>query len=366
MQFAVSDTGIGIPTEKIGELFQPFMQVDGSASRRYGGTGLGLAISRRLAAALGGDIEVASELGKGSTFTLTIDAGPLQGVRMLQSPELAAAAEEVSPSVEQEPALQGRVLLAEDVPSVQLVLGYILRSLNLQVEIAEDGRVACNMAQKSKADGSPYDLILMDIQMPRMNGYEAVRWLRHYGWQGPIVALTAHAMVGDREKCLEAGCDDYLSKPVNAIETAGRSAEAFKLWCGRLACIGGRDACTTQRDPAAELTGLMDAGPLNAETVARLVGGFSKELPARAAAINGALQARDTCALKELAHHSKEVPLMYGFRQIADAAQAVHQQAAEEGGQQRIEAAVGELVELCEQAFVQKGRTQTFDRDSSP
>jgi CheY-like chemotaxis protein len=218
LQFAVSDTGIGIPTEKIGQLFRPFMQVDGSASRRYGGTGLGLVISQRLATALGGGIVVVSELGKGSTFTLTIDAGSLQGVRMLQSPGLAVAAEEGSSSAEQEPMLQGRVLLVEDVPGVQFVLGQILQKLNLQVEIAEDGLVACQMAEKSKAEGMPYDLILMDIQMPKMNGYEATRWLHNHGWQGPIVALTAHAMVGDREKCLEAGCDDYLSKPVNAKE----------------------------------------------------------------------------------------------------------------------------------------------------
>ena len=194
------------------------MQVDGSASRRYGGTGLGLVISRRLAMALGGDIEVVSELGKGSTFTLTVDSGPLEGVRILQSPEPAVAAEEGPSSLGKEPALHGRVLLVEDVADVGLVLGQVLRKLNLQVEMAEDGRAACNMAQKSKADGSPYDLILMDIQMPRMNGYEATRWLRHHGWHGPIVALTAHAMVGDREQCLDAGCDDYLSKPVNAAE----------------------------------------------------------------------------------------------------------------------------------------------------
>jgi CheY-like chemotaxis protein len=137
---------------------------------------------------------------------------------MLQSPELAVAAGEESSSEEQKPMLQGRVLLVEDVPGVQFVLGQILRKLNLQVEIAEDGLVACRMAEKSQAEGSPYDLILMDIQMPTMNGYEATRWLHDHGWQGPIVALTAHAMVGDREKCLAAGCDDYLSKPVNAKE----------------------------------------------------------------------------------------------------------------------------------------------------
>ena len=126
MHFAVSDTGIGIPSEKIDELFQPFMQVDGSASRRYGGTGLGLAISKRLATALGGDIEVASELGKGSTFTLTIDAGPLEGVRMLQSPERPGGRGERPSGREQEATLHGRVLLAEDVPDVHFVLGQVL------------------------------------------------------------------------------------------------------------------------------------------------------------------------------------------------------------------------------------------------
>jgi CheY-like chemotaxis protein len=137
---------------------------------------------------------------------------------MLQSPTPAPAAEERSSSAGQETTLHGRVLLVEDVPDTQLVLGQVLRRLDLRVEIAEDGRAACRMAEESKAEGSPYDLILMDIQMPKMNGYEAVRWLRHHGWQGPIVAVTAHAMVGDRQQCLEAGCNDYLSKPVNAIK----------------------------------------------------------------------------------------------------------------------------------------------------
>ena len=216
MQFAISDTGIGIPADKIGELFEPFTQVDGSSTRRYGGTGLGLAISRRLAKALGGDVEVTSQLGEGSTFTLTIDAGSLKGVRMLQSPQAPSTAEEESSSAEHEMPLHGRVLLAEDVPDIYVVLRQILQKMNLELEIAEDGRLACEMAEKSQAEGRPFDLILMDIQMPNMNGYEATRWLRQHGWKGPIVALTAHALVGDREKCLEAGCDDYIAKPITA------------------------------------------------------------------------------------------------------------------------------------------------------
>ncbi len=251
MQFAISDTGIGIPADKIGELFEPFTQVDGSATRRYGGTGLGLAISRRLAKALGGDVEVTSQLGKGSTFTLTIDAGSLEGVRMLQSPQVPSTAEEEPSSTEHEVPLHGRVLLAEDVPDVYVVLRQILQKMNLEVEIAEDGRLACEMAEKSQAEGRPYDLILMDIQMPKMNGYEATRWLRQHGWQGPIVALTAHALVGDREKCLAAGCDDYIAKPI----TAKGLRDVLARYLGQAAAA---DACLRgTQETARESAGLL-------------------------------------------------------------------------------------------------------------
>ncbi len=214
MRFVVSDTGIGIRPERIADLFQPFMQVDSSAARRHGGTGLGLAISKRLATMLGGDIHVASAPGQGSTFTLTLDLAPLAGVRMLNALPAALEAEKVPVAENFDASLHGRVLLAEDAPDIQRVICHLLKKMNLDVEVAENGRLACEKAVQSTAEGHAFDIILTDIQMPEMDGYEAVRWLRAYGWRGPVIALTAHAMAGDREKCLEAGCDDYVTKPV--------------------------------------------------------------------------------------------------------------------------------------------------------
>jgi PAS domain S-box-containing protein len=210
IEFAVSDTGIGIPAEKMHELFQPFMQADASASRRYGGSGLGLAVSHRLAKALGGSLTVASELGKGSVFTLTLDVG---APKEAHSPRDAAVEDERQPSEPQEPPPSGRLLLVEDEPDIQRIVSLLLRKTKLEVHVAGSGRAACEMAEKSRAEGRPYDLILMDIQMPGMSGYETTQALRSGGWEGPIVALTAHALAGDREKCLAAGCDDYIPKP---------------------------------------------------------------------------------------------------------------------------------------------------------
>lgn len=210
IRFEIHDTGVGITPEKIGELFRPFMQADSSATRHYGGMGLGLAISKRLAELLGGDIVASSEPGRGSVFTLTI------GVKPPPAPTDLCAA--TAPIDRPMPCPRDCVLLAEDNPDVQILLGKILQGMNIEANFAENGRVAVEMAQRSRDSGRPYGLILMDIQMPEMDGYEATQRLRASDWRGPIVALTAHAMLGDREKCLAAGCNEYLTKPVQLKE----------------------------------------------------------------------------------------------------------------------------------------------------
>jgi len=212
LRFEVIDTGIGIAREHLAMLFQPFSQLDGSARRRFGGTGLGLAISKRLAGMLGGDITVTSALGVGTTFTASITARPQPATA---GPQRDRDGNQPSAAVRSEPSkLDCRILLAEDGPDNQRLIAFLLRKAGAEVTVVEDGQKAVALAAaEAEADGR-YDLILMDMQMPVMDGYEATRKLRQMGYQGPILALTAHAMKEDRQNCLEAGCDDYVAKPI--------------------------------------------------------------------------------------------------------------------------------------------------------
>lgn len=230
LQCEVADTGIGMTDEQIGRLFQPFQQVDSSAARRFGGTGLGLVICKRLAKALGGDITVSSTPGQGSTFTLTIPTGPLEDVPFLEHPTetavfqpLGTLASTTHPPSHPQAQLHCRILLAEDGEDNQRLISFLLQRLGAEVEVVDNGQKVLEKvlatSDNTQAEGSaskrPYDLILLDMQMPVLDGYQTARRLRSEGYSGPIVALTAHSMKEDRQKCLDAGCDDYLSKPID-------------------------------------------------------------------------------------------------------------------------------------------------------
>ena len=217
LRFDVIDTGTGIDPKQAEKLFKPFSQIDSSTSRKHGGTGLGLAISKRLAQMLGGDISLSSCPGKGSVFSLTVDTGPLDGVQMLNISDDDSAGGRTSGNedVKHEADLDCSILLAEDGPDNQRLIKYLFQRAGAEVTIAENGQIAYERAMAAVKEGNPFDVIVMDMQMPVMDGYKATRLLREAGYTGPIVALTAHAMTGDDQKCRDAGCDDYCSKPID-------------------------------------------------------------------------------------------------------------------------------------------------------
>ena len=212
MHFDITDTGIGMSEEELLKLFQPFTQADESTTRRFGGTGIGLAISKRLARLLGGDIVACAQPGKGSTFLVVIEARGVEGARTLHDPGEVMLGQATDPnsSPRTEIRLTGRILLAEDGIDSQRLISTYLRRAGMEVVIADNGRIAVELARSQS-----FDLIIMDMQMPQLDGYGATSELRRRGVSVPVVALTAHALAEDRAKCLRAGCTDYLTKPID-------------------------------------------------------------------------------------------------------------------------------------------------------
>ena len=255
LAFAIRDTGPGIGPEDRTRLFLPFEQADAGPTRAAGGTGLGLSISRRLAERLGGTLTVASELGAGSTFTLTVPAEPVPDPAPAAGRPAPAAAPSPSrpdpgpaapdrpaagdrgpsaetpgpaaaPPVRDRPLTGRRVLLAEDTEDTRRLITFLLERSGAEVECVENGRLAVDRLAPDPGDGGDpdpataggFDVVLMDMQMPVLDGYSATRELRARGYAGPVVALTAHAMAGDEADCLAAGCDGYATKPVGREE----------------------------------------------------------------------------------------------------------------------------------------------------
>ena len=239
LRFSVSDTGIGIPEDRKDILFSPFTQVDGSTTRKYGGTGLGLAISKQLAELMGGRIGVESQEGKGSTFWFTalFEKQPAMAESLNEIEEEGPAghpASATAPSISESAKRKIRILVAEDNPVNQKVAQAMLRKMGLHADVVANGQEAINALQIM-----PYDLVLMDCQMPEMDGFEATRSIRQGGAKAvnaeiPIIAMTAFTMRGDRDKCIQAGMSDFISKPVQQKELT----ELLARWLAKIMSDG--------------------------------------------------------------------------------------------------------------------------------
>ncbi|MCM2373419.1 PAS domain S-box protein [Aporhodopirellula aestuarii] len=219
----VRDTGIGIPQEKLDAVFDPFVQADDTVTRRFGGTGLGLAISRKIAEALGGSLTARSIVGQGSTFVVRVATGDLSNVGSYE-PSAHLPGADVKTSSTAPCDLNGlTVLIVDDGDINRRLTRLLLERGGATVRLAENGQVAVDIASQTQ-----FDVILMDMQMPVLDGYSATTKLRERGFKGPVIALTAHAMKGDREKCEAAGCTGYLSKPVDADQLYEVISESCK------------------------------------------------------------------------------------------------------------------------------------------
>ncbi|MCB9940642.1 MAG: PAS domain S-box protein [Planctomycetaceae bacterium] len=228
MQFDIIDTGIGMTEEQQGKLFQPFSQGDASVTRAFGGTGLGLAISQRLAEMLGGRISAKSEFGVGSTFSVLISAGAVDENDLI-SPTLDSSSDAALPQLELH-RLDCRVLVVDDRRDVRFLAKHFLNKAGADVIMAEDGEKAVQLVeQMNDGELAHVDLILLDMQMPRLDGYQTASKLRNMNYRKPIIALTADAMQGDMSRCLTSGCDAYLSKPIDATRLLDLVVEYLQI-----------------------------------------------------------------------------------------------------------------------------------------
>jgi CheY-like chemotaxis protein len=214
LRIAVADTGEGLPPELHGRLFEAFTTQVGQHVRERGGAGLGLALSKRLAQLLGGDLTAESAPGSGCTFTLTVKAGTPGPIVEALQPRAPIPAPAPKPEPDLPVLAGGRILLIEDVAATQKLFRHFLEAAGAEVESAGDGRSGVDVALAAEQRGQGFDIVLMDIHLPILDGHAAAKELRQRGFQGAIVAVTASALSGDREACLAAGCDDYASKPL--------------------------------------------------------------------------------------------------------------------------------------------------------
>jgi PAS domain S-box-containing protein len=309
VMFEVTDSGIGMSTEEVRRVFQPFVQADSSTTRRFGGTGLGLSISKRLAELLGGDLTVSSHPRKGSKFCFTIDGGPHEGAEFVSG--YTESVLPVTHVLARRQTLRGRILLAEDGPDNQRLISNHLRKAGAEVVIAENGRAAVDLACAEE-----FDLILMDMQMPVLDGYAATAELRRSGFQRPIIALTAHAMATDREKCIAAGCTDYLAKPIDRVFLL----TVLASYLDNCAFASEERPLLSASEQAVGSTAILKSAYASDPEMKGIIKEFVATLPGRMAKIDFLRRERDMTELRRVLHQLKGAGGGYGFDALSRAA----------------------------------------------
>ncbi|HWE01614.1 MAG TPA: ATP-binding protein [Tepidisphaeraceae bacterium] len=324
LQFRVSDSGVGMTAEQVAKLFRPFAQADLSTARRFGGTGLGLTISRQFAQMLGGDITVASQPGVGSAFTAEVETGPLNAVRILEKPQEWNQRLPERPQISPR-RINGRILLAEDSLTNQELISLHLTEAGAEVTAAENGKIACELAAAAAKSGVPFHLILMDMEMPEMDGCEAAMHLRNMGFKLPIIALTANAMSADRDHCMTSGCNAFVTKPIDWPKLMEMIASHLRH----------KEAVESRNyDPR----------------LARVMQIFMTELEQSAQQLQTALDSNDRHRLGQLAHSLRGTAGNCGFDAIAQAASELESAAKDTVSTEVISKATNALLELCAQA----------------
>ena len=348
----IIDSGIGMPPNVLEKVFEPFAQADTSTTRSYGGTGLGLAISRRFAEALGGGVTVRSEQGKGSVFSVQLDAGPVQDVRMLSADEARATSQPHQARKSLEFHLPpSRILVVDDGVANRKLMKLILSRAGATIDTAENGQVGLEMIDKAE-----YDAVLMDMQMPVLDGYSATTRLRQEGYTLPVIALTGNAMRGDAEKCIAAGCTGFLPKPVDSTQLIQMLSEVLG---NADASINSDDEYTaafqvasddeaeegalvvppsiahpdvpdvesaTSVTPRADCV-IYSSLPCEDPEIRKIVEGFVSRLKSKVDEIEDAWNERDHATLAELGHWLKGSGPTVGFNDFSMPARALEQAA---------------------------------------
>ena len=361
----VKDSGIGIDQDKLHLIFDPFVQADSMTNRRFGGTGLGLAISRKFARALGGDVTVTSEVGVGSCFTVTVPTGSLESISMLDP-------ETVMDNLHQQESVEevrwefpsARVLVVDDGVENRELVSFLLTEAGLSVDEAENGRIGVD-----KALATDYQAILMDVQMPVMDGFAATSLLRDHGITAPIVALTANAMRGFEQQCLDAGYSSYLSKPIEVdrfmnhlAELLGGtsiSAESSDIPARSMSKEHALETHEPQGEehsltPTAPAPPIVSTLPMDNKKIRDLVSRFVERLRQQVREMEATAAEGKMAELAALAHWLKGAGGTVGFDDFTRPA-ALLEQAAKNGREEEVLAALERIQELTSRVQIPSG-----------